>query len=262
MNELIVRVENVNGVLVTTSNRVAEELGVNHRDLLEKIDGYVKKFGSAETSAGFYITSSYVHSQNKQTYRNYLITKKGIAQLIGGYSAAVPKAFDLNVAYINRFEEMEQQLQNQFKVPANFKEALLLAAKQQEEIEKLALENETQKQIISELKPAKEYLDTILSSEDTMTITQIAADYSLSARAMNIILHEQGLIRNVGGQWILYKEHMNKGYTKSETIQVKRKDGTDKVVINTKWTQKGRLKIHEILTNLGIKANQDREKAA
>lgn len=157
---------------------------------------------------------------------------------------------------------MEQQLQNQFKVPTNFKEALLLAAKQQEEIEKLALENESQKQIIGELKPAKEYLDIILASEDTMTITQIAADYSLSARAMNIILHEQGLIRNVGGQWILYKEHMNKGYTRSETIQVKRKDGTDKVVMNTKWTQKGRLKIHEILTNLGIKANQDREKVA
>lgn len=110
---LIVQVENINGVLVTTSNRVAEELGVNHRDLLEKIDGYIKKFGSAENSAGFYILSSYIHPQNKQEYRNYLITKKGIAQLVGGYSSAVEKAFDLNVAYINKFEEMENKLQDQ-----------------------------------------------------------------------------------------------------------------------------------------------------
>lgn len=260
MNELIVTVENVNGILVTTSNRVAEELGVEHRSLLRKIDDYVEKFGSTTLCSEFYIGSTF-ENRGKQ-YRNYLITKKGIAQLIGGYSAAVPKAFDLNVAYINRFEEMEHLLQNQFKVPTSFKEALLLAVEQQEKIEKLSLENETQKQIIGELKPAKEYLDTILSSEDTMTITQIAADYSLSARAMNSLLHEQGLIRNVGGQWILYKEHMNKGYTKSETIQVKRKDGTDKIVMNTKWTQKGRLKIHEILTNLGIKANQDKGKVA
>ncbi|MGL5949835.1 MAG: phage antirepressor KilAC domain-containing protein [Cetobacterium sp.] len=106
----IVKVENMNGTLVTTSNRVAEELGVNHRDLLEKIDGYINKFRCAETSAGFYIPSNYIHAQNKQEYRNYLITEKGVAQLIGGYSSAVERAFDLNVAYINKFEEMKTNL--------------------------------------------------------------------------------------------------------------------------------------------------------
>ena len=107
MNSIIqVTVENYNDMLVTTSNRVAQELGVNHRDLLEKIDGYIEKFGSAESSAGFYIPSNYTHLQNKQVYRNYLITEKGVAQLVGGYSAAVPKAFELNVAYINEFEKM------------------------------------------------------------------------------------------------------------------------------------------------------------
>lgn len=41
MNELSVVVEKINEVLVTTSNRVAEELGVNHRDLLDKeVCGY------------------------------------------------------------------------------------------------------------------------------------------------------------------------------------------------------------------------------
>ena len=113
---LIVQVENINGVLVTTSNRVAEELGVNHRDLLEKIDGYVEKFTKAESSAlvkEFYIPSFYKVVGNFKEYRNYLITKKGIAQLVGGYSSAVEKAFDLNVAYINKFEEMENKLQDQ-----------------------------------------------------------------------------------------------------------------------------------------------------
>lgn len=44
----IVTVEKVNDVLVTTSNRVAEELGVNHRHLLDKIDDYLSKFQSAK----------------------------------------------------------------------------------------------------------------------------------------------------------------------------------------------------------------------
>lgn len=109
MEELKITIENIKGTLVTTSNRVAEELGVQHKDLLEKIDNYVSKFSSAELSAQFYIPSNY-KTLNGRTVRNYLITKKGIAQLIGGYSAAVEKAFELNVAYINRFDEMEREL--------------------------------------------------------------------------------------------------------------------------------------------------------
>ena len=67
MSDYIVKVENVNGVLVTTSNRVAEELGVNHKDLLDKIDGYIEKFTKAESSAlveEFYIPSFYTVDGN------------------------------------------------------------------------------------------------------------------------------------------------------------------------------------------------------
>ena len=92
-----------------------------------------------------------------------------------------------------------------------------------------------------------------------MAITQIAADYGLSGIRLNKILHDERFIRNVNGQWLLYSEHMNKGYTKSETIIMKRKDGTDKAIPTTKWTQKGRLKIHNILTNLGGKMEQKRD---
>ena len=74
MGKLIVKVENVNGVLVTTSNRVAKELGVEHKDLLEKIDGYIEKFMKAESSAlveEFYISSFYSVDGNFKKYRNY-----------------------------------------------------------------------------------------------------------------------------------------------------------------------------------------------
>ena len=103
-------------IFVTTSNRVAEELGVNHKDLLEKIDGYVSKFNSAELSAQFYIPSNY-RSLNGRTVRNYLVTEKGIAQLIGGYNASVPNAFLLNVAYINEFERMKKALKKPMSIP-------------------------------------------------------------------------------------------------------------------------------------------------
>lgn len=128
MRELMVIVENVNGVLVTTSDRVAKELGVEHKNLLVKIDEYVSKFNSAESSAQFYIPHNYKDRSGKSN-RNYLITKKGVAQLIGGYNSAVPKAFELNVKYINEFERMENYIRNQQARPLTPAEQLLAQAK-------------------------------------------------------------------------------------------------------------------------------------
>ncbi|PTG77809.1 phage antirepressor [Staphylococcus chromogenes] len=109
-------------------------------------------------------------------------------------------------------------------------------------------------QEIGELKPKADYVDEILKSPGTMTITQIAADYGLSAQKLNKLLHKARIQRRVGKQWILYTDHMNKGYTKSETINIVRSDGTPDTQPQTKWTQKGRLKIHEILTDFGYEA--------
>lgn len=138
MRELMVIVENVNGVLVTTSDRVAKELGVNHKDLLDKIDGYIEKFTKAKSSAlveEFYIPSFYTVDGNFKKYRNYLITKKGVAQLIGGYNSAVPKAFELNVKYINEFERMENYIRNQQAKPLTPAEQLLAQAQLMVEME-------------------------------------------------------------------------------------------------------------------------------
>lgn len=134
----IIKVENIDGILVTTSNRVADELKVLHKDLLEKIDKYVSKFSSAEVSAEFYIPSNYV-SSNGRTVRNYLITEKGVAQLLGGYSSAVEKAFELNVAYINEFERMKKYILSQQQNPyinMSPQELMIETLKEQEKMKK------------------------------------------------------------------------------------------------------------------------------
>lgn len=134
----IIKVENIDGILVTTSNRVSDELKVLHKDLLEKIDKYVSKFSSAEISAEFYIPSNYV-SSNGRTVRNYLITEKGVAQLLGGYSSAVEKAFELNVAYINEFERMKKYILSQQQNPyinMSPQELMIETLKEQEKMKK------------------------------------------------------------------------------------------------------------------------------
>ena len=140
----------------------------------------------------------------------------------------------------------------------------LLTALKEERAKRSALEVtvETQRQTIADFAPIQQYVDTILSSPRTMTTTQIAADYDLTANKLNKILHEEGVQRKVGGQWVLYKHHMGNGYTKSETISITRSDGTPDTVMHTKWSQKGRLMIHNILERRGIKAAMDKEAEA
>jgi len=142
-------------------------------------------------------------------------------------------------------------------VPQTFAEALRLAADMVERNESLQVENTKQSLLIGELQPKADYVDYILSSTGTVTVSQIAADYEISAQALNKILNEERIQRKVGGQWILYAEHMGSGYTKSETVGFNRSDGSPDTKLFTRWSQKGRLKINEVLNQRGIYANME-----
>ena len=159
-------------------------------------------------------------------------------------------------------ETMLADPDNAIRMLTALKEERAKRIEQEKQIATLTAENQMQAQMISEFKPKVEYVDIILRSTDTVTTTQIAADYGLSAKKLNKILHDEKIQHKVNDQWILYKEQMNKGYTKSETIDITRSDGRVEAKMYTKWTQKGRLKIHEILTQLGFIANFDKEQQA
>ncbi|NMP58064.1 phage antirepressor KilAC domain-containing protein [Enterococcus mundtii] len=137
-------------------------------------------------------------------------------------------------------------------VPQSFAQALRLAADLEEK-------NQLLEQQIAEYEPKISYLDTILSSTDTVATSQIAADYGMSAIALNKLLNRLGVQHKVGGQWILYRKHMNQGYTKSHTSEISKADGSLKVVMNTKWTQKGRVFIYNLLIAKGYYPQMDLE---
>ena len=116
----------------------------------------------------------------------------------------------------------------------------------------LETENAQQKQIIGELKPRADYTDRILSNKGLVTITQIAKDYGMSGRKMNKLLEDLHVQYKQSGQWLLYADYHDKGYTHSKTINITRKDGTPDVTMETKWTQKGRLFIYDLLKSKDI----------
>lgn len=145
-----------------------------------------------------------------------------------------------------------------YALPKDYPAALRALADSEEQRLLLAAENEAQRQEIADFQPLRQYLDTILSSPGPLAITQIAADYGLSAKRLNHILHEEGIQHCVNGQWILYRKHMGKGYTKSATIAITHGDGSPDAKVHTYWTQKGRIFLHQVLTKRGILAVMDR----
>lgn len=250
----MVKIENKNGNLVVSSRVVAEQLGKEHKNVLKDIrEKSLLKFEQ-------WIIPSKYKAGNGQEYDEFLLTKDGFVMLVFNYEGYL----EFKEAYINEFNRMERELtlkKDSYMIEDPVERAKKWIA-EQEEKKALQIEVQVKEQVIQEYKPRIEYLDTILNSQDTMTVTQIAADYGISAKRLNQILHDEKMQRKVGGQWLLYTDHMNRGYTRSETTEIRLKEGKNKLVINTKWTQKGRVKIHEILTELGIVANMDREKIA
>lgn len=112
-----------------------------------------------------------------------------------------------------------------------------------EEARKLKLSNAQQKQIIGELQPKASYYDAILQNNATVPITKIAKDYGMSGRGMNALLNELKVQYKMGKTWLLYQQYANQGYTQSRTHLL----DNGHSVMNTYWTQKGRLFLYDFL---------------
>ncbi|HHV09556.1 MAG TPA: BRO family protein [Clostridiales bacterium] len=148
---------------------------------------------------------------------------------------------------------MEDDILNQILSNPDF--GIILLTKYKEEKEKSSLLGDQvieQQKLISTLKPKANYVDRILSSRSLVATTQIAKDYGYSAIAFNRLLRDLGVQFKVNDQWVLYAKYQNEGYTHSRTIDITRGDGKPDIVMQTEWTQKGRLFLYELLKQKGI----------
>ena len=239
MTDLIIKKETM------TSLEIAEVTGRNHKDVMRSIremeDAWAKVNGRKFALVEYKDAKGEMrpcYSLNK-TECLYIATKFNN---------------EARAKLVLRWEELETKERNQYQVPQSFAEALMLAAKQQEQIEEQQRQLEANsKEIvelngaIAEMEPKVTYVDMILASKETVTTTQIAQDYGQSAKAFNILLRNFGVQHKVGGQWVLYAKHLPFGYVQSDTFPIVHKNGTNGTVMHTKWTQKGRLFLYEEL---------------
>ena len=243
MNQItLVSEQSMNNLM--TSLDIAELTGKEHKNVMRDIRSEIQELGE-EISQLIFEQSEYTNERGKK-YPCYKFGKEGAMQLALKYDAKT------RYKVIKRIEMLEQQQNTHSYMIEDPVERAKRWIIEQQEKQLLIAENSMKDQLIGELKPKADYTDKILQSTGLMTITQIAKDYGMSAQKMNTILHNLKVQYLQNKQWLLYSKYHAEGYTHSETIPITHSDGTPGTKLNTKWTQKGRLFLYQLLKKNGI----------
>lgn len=122
---------------MTTSLKVAEMFGKAHRHILRDIERLI------ERGVPNFEQTSYVHPQNGQEYRMFLMDRDGFSLLVMGFNG--DKALAWKIKYIEAFNRMEAELmKRQENVLPDFTNPVEAARAWADQVEqKMALEAQT-----------------------------------------------------------------------------------------------------------------------
>ena len=120
---------------VVSSREVANNFKKNHKEVLRGIDNQIEVLGGAQNCAGLFIESKYQHPQNKQWYKEYLLTRDGFSFAVMSFTGE--KAAKWKLKYIEAFNKMEEKLKNLNPYTGISKElqAIFTIDKKQQQIE-------------------------------------------------------------------------------------------------------------------------------
>lgn len=238
MSDIILSTQN--GQVVVSSRDIAKHFGREHKNILAAI----REILVAEKSATkFFYESSFEY--RGQTFPEYLMNRDGFTLVVMGLNNT-EKVIEWKLKYIQAFNEMEKKLTTPEPEPPELalSKALVMAqgiiAREQERSKQLEKEN-------AKLKPAAEYAHNMLLSDETLTVTQIALNFGMTANKLNKLLEEWGIQKKVNKQWIPKRKYIDKGYTVSIPVEV----GNGETKENTRWNRTGQAFIYKQMHDHG-----------
>ncbi len=165
MNELVFKSDK--GTPVTTSLLVAEKFEKEHRHVLDAIDELVK--GVAEKSADLFYESSYTHSQNKQVYRMYIMSRDGFSLLVMGFTGS--KALQFKLDFIDAFNRMEEVVKRNSLIDFSNPDTVLQLAQNWKDEQVRRIEAE---KVIEAQKPAVTFTNAVTGSITNILMRDLA----------------------------------------------------------------------------------------
>lgn len=239
MNELINVTLNENNEPIISARQLHKTLEVKTR-FSQWVEQNFKMFKENEDFSSVVTTTQQNQYGGTKKLQDYAVTIRMAEHL--AMMSKTSKGHEIREYFI----QVEKDFNSPEKIMAR---ALLMADKK---IKLLESQNENLLIELEEATKNADYLDLILQTKDSLTITQIAQDYGMSARKMNQLLKQERIQRIVNGQWVLYAKYIGKGYISSRTFDYVGKDGKPHSNMTTVWTQLGRRFIYDKLKAIDV----------
>lgn len=236
MNNLIKVSETINAKETMNSLQIAELTGKQHSNVMRDIRNILEQLEDRR-QFNFELSSRTQHMPNggSKEVSCYILTKKDCLLLASGYDA------NLRAKIINRWEELEIEKRfGNFVIPATFSEALMLAAKQAEEIEE-------KNKLLLEQTPKVEFYNAVTGSEDTIDMRTVATVLNMGIGRNKIfeVLRDKRVLDRKN---MPYQKYIDLGYFRTVETQYTKSDGTNCINIKTVVFQKGLDFIRKTLT--------------
>ena len=247
-NTLVVQNNNTEvDVKRISSREVAEMMEARHNNLIRKIDKINTTLLNSKLSTVKYWIESTFKDNSGKSNREYLISKEGCEFL--AHKSTGEKGILFTHRYMERFKEMEQQIEQQMVSV--------------EQITQMVNEAVT-KQVMVMMNPIIDRLDKIVqgvnaprseqlafdTSDLPYTATNIGKKINRTASVTNKILLQRGILSVKDGSWTLNKQYEDKGWGKTVKGQYRGKT-------YVRYTEKG---MQEIIKILSRSSNQEQIK--
>lgn len=216
-----------------SSREIAELIGSSHDNVLKTIRALVAK-GVVSSN-----DTPYVHPQNGQVYREFLLSQRDTLVVVSGYSV------ELRARIIDRWQELEAQA-GQFQIPATYAEALQAAADQ-------AKDNQTLRLVILDQAPKIAAIKRLAAAEGAICITDAAKHLQLKPSKLFAWMQQNRWIfrRQGSGRWTAYQPRITSGLMVHKVTALKpdSETGADRAAFDPLVTPKGLARLAEL--NIG-----------
>lgn len=225
MNDLVLNQNQTNGGVITLKE-ITDIIKVRHDKAMIKVEQLVKEpsFGEVSKMDTFNL--------NNVKVITYVLNKKQ-AIAVG---AKLNNSLLMKV--IDRLEELEKE-NNTFVIPSTFSEALLLASKQAEQIEK-------QNALLLEQKPKVEFFEAVTNSKSAIDMGQVAKvlDKDIGRNKLFEILRNKKILQKDN---IPFQTYIDRGYFRVIEVKYTKPDGSTNISLKTLVYQKGVSFINKVL---------------
>ena len=221
--------ETINAREYITSKEIADITGKLHYNVVRDINKLLQQLEYKDELN--FEAVEYIDAKGEKRPM-YNLSKKGSLCLASGYNAK------LRMAIINRWEELERanSMEN-FNVPKSFREALLLAAKQQEVIENQQKQIEEKNAKIESDKQKVMFSEAVEASKKSILIRELAKiitqnGYQIGEKQLYERLRKAGYLCSVGES----RNQPSQTYMNMGLFEIKKRivmDGSESKVYNT-----------------------------